>query len=609
MSIGTPALFPLETIAGLQCRVLLIQPDFQPEAGNGIELAHTFDTLVGESRTSIDERRPGRRALLVTQTCTLFLRTAAIADDWRKGLAALGPRPVAMPLWIDALPPAQWDERLYDAQKIIGFDPETGDYAVHNGPNLPGSPTHPLYAPLLVGRWKERPAVTAITDEIGYVRVTIREASPWSFRIKPRAVPGESGWAAAPDFPLKDVSEYGLEADTISAAREPVLDRLNAAPRWRAEGEFTFPNRLAIRQALAHFDAMQGALHAWDDLPAWFQPGADTDATPDTLTARFASDTLKLSFEAGHVAHATVGFLQQIATPSREQAQPGEFHLFQLKYQHDAGNPELFTDCDEPLVVPSEGTYQPRQVAHREIRRSLKPQDDKATLRLEYREGSLADDWQRARLFGWVLLTIWKCDPDDPAGTRGAPIYTGFVTSVLPGGGNVLTLEATLFGRLLKERAPGAVFGRGCSTYLFSPRCRLAEADHKSEGTAATADLSADGLTLTVHGVTGWGGTSYAENWFAHGILRTGTGRARVVVTILASVMDAGNLVVKLARPIFPDLLAGGGQTITLLPGCGRQYQTDCIGKFSNGPNFRGEPFMPEYLEQTSPNSPPTGTK
>ncbi len=599
-------LFPSATIGDLQLRLLLIQPDFQPDAGRPIEIAQRFDTLIGESRTSVEERRAGRRALLHTQTCTLFLRTAAMADDWRKGLAALGARPVGMPLWVDALPPARWDERIYDARKIVGWNPETGAFAIYDGPGLPGIIAFPLYAPLLVGRWKERPSADAVTEELAFVQVTLAEASPWSCRIRPHTF--GAGWAAAPEFPLRDESEYGLEASTISAAREPALDRTNAAARWLQEGLFKFNGRTAIRQALTHFEAMRGALTAWAALPAWFQPGADTPATPDTLTARFASDSLSLSFEAGHVARATIGFLQEIETPGRPQAQADEFHLYQLKYQHDAGNPELFTDCDEPLATP-EGTYQPRQISHQELRRSLKPQDDKATLRLDYAAGTLAGDWMRGRLFGWVLLTVWKCNPADPAGTRGAPIYTGFVSNVAPAG-NTLSLEATLFGRLLKERAPGAVFGRQCSTWVFSPRCGLVEADHDAEGTAASTDLSTDGKTLTVHGVTGWGGPVFAENWFAQGLLRTGTGRLRIVVTILASAMDGASVVVKLARPLYADMLSGGaGQTVQLVPGCGRQYDTDCGEKFGNQDNFRGEPFMPTYIEQRELGAPKSPKK
>ena len=595
-------LFPLANIGDLQFRLLLIQPDFGPERGRTIEIAHQLDTLIGEGRTTIEERRPGRRAMLLTQTCTLALRGNA-ADDWRKGVAALGSRPIGMPIWIDALKPADWATRIYDAKKIVGFNRETGDFAIYDGPNLPGVISYPEYAPLLIGRWRERPAAEALNDSFGYVPVTIKEASPWTCRIAPHN--HGAGWTAWPDFApaVKDVSDYGLELIESSAAREPALDRVNAAPRWRQESRFTFPDRLAIRTALTHFATMQGALQTFT-LPAWFQPGADTAATPDEYTARFASDVLTLNFLAGHVAQSTIGFVQQIETPSRDQSQPGEFHLYQLKYQHETGNPELFTDCDEPLALP-EGTYQPRQAGHPDIRPSLKAQEHKASVTMDYVAGSIPADWLRGRLFGWVLLTIWKCNPDDPAGTRGAPLYVGFVSNVLPDG-NRLTLEASLFGRLLKERAPGAVFGPFCTTYVFSDLCGLDEVPHRSAGTAASADLSADGKTLTVHGVTGWGGPAYADNWFAQGILRTGVGRNRIIVTILASVMNSGNLELKLERPLWPDMLSGGaGQAIQLVPGCGRRYEADCIGKYDNGANIQGAaPFRPAYIEQRDPGLP-----
>jgi uncharacterized phage protein (TIGR02218 family) len=599
-------LFPLTNIGDLQFRLLLIRPDFQPDQGRPIEISHRFDTMIGEGRTSIEERRPGRRAMLLSQTCTLCLNGTA-ADDWRKGVAALGARPVAVPLWVDALAPGQWADRIYDAKKIVGFDPESGDFEIYDGPALPGAVTFPLYAPLLIGRWRERPAAEARTSKFGYVPVTINEASPWECRIRPHTY--GVGWDAFPEYEpsLKDVSEFPLELIELAAAREPGLDRTNAAARWKQEAPFKFADRLAIRQALTHFEAMQGALTSWSPVPAWFQPGADTEATPDDYTARFASDTLKLSFLAGHVARSTIGFIQEIDTPSVDQKQPGEFYLYQLKYQHDAANPELFTNCDEPLALP-EGSYDPRQVAHQEIRRSLKPQDDKASVSLAYKAGSLADDWLRGRLFGWVLLTVWKCDPDDAAGTRGAPIYTGFVSDVRPNGNN-LTLEATLFGRLLKERAPGDTYGRQCNTFVFSARCGLAEAPKRSEGTSAPADLSADGKTLTIHGVTGWGGPAYVDNWFARGLIRTGAGRLRVVVTVVSSAMDSGNLVVKLARPIYADMIAGGGQLVQLVPGCGRQYEADCGDKFGNQINFQGFEFVPDYIEQAAPSAPKTPKK
>ena len=586
-------LFPTASIGSLSFRLLLIRPDHQPSAGHHLDVSHRFDTIVGEGRTTIEERMPARRALLLTQICTLVLAGTA-ADDWRKGLAALGALPVGMPLWIDALPPARWSERIYDPQKIVGFDPATGAFTIYSGPDLPGSPTYPLYAPLLIGRWKKRPEAPALSGVVAQVDLTLKEASPWSCRIGIHAT--GTTWSPRPDWtkPPKDVSDYGLELIELGGAtREPALDRVNAAARWTQEGQFTFADRLAIRTALEYFQTMRGS---WDTfpVPAWFQPGAATDATPDSYTARFASDNLTLSYLSGACAQATIGFIQQIATPSRAQNRPGEFYLYQLKYQHDTPNPELSTNCDQPLVL-SEGTYQPLQVSHQDIRRSLKPQDDKATITAAYAAGSLMADWISGRLFGWVLLTIWKCDPDDPAGTRGAPIYTGFVTNVRPDG-NKLTIEATLFGSLLKARAPGDVFGPQCNTYVFSPRCGLSEASLRSTGTATRAHLGADLRTLTISDATGTGGPTYAAQYFAKGILRTGSGRATQIATIVSSDMVAGALQIKTARPLWSDLIASGGQALQLVPGCDGQYST-CGTKFANTDNFRGFPFIPDYIE------------
>jgi hypothetical protein len=598
-------LFPAANIGALQFRLLLIRPDFQPDQGRSIEVLHRLDTDISEGRTTIEERRPGRRAMLLSQTCTLCLQGNA-ADDWRKGLAALGPRPVGMPLWIDALAPAQWGERIYDALKIVGFNPDSGAFTIYDGPNLPGVINYPLYAPLLIGRWPKRPPAKPRTSNFGYVPLTLNEGSPWTCRIGPHTQAG--GWTAWPDLEQdsEDASDYGLELIQNSAAREPALDRANAAPRWTQSSRFTFPNRLSIRQHLSHFAAMGGALTSWSPLPAWFQPGADTAGTPSNYTARFAADTFNLSFVAGHVARSNVGFVQEIDTPTRPQQLPGEFFLYKWEYQHELGNPELCTNCDEPMVLP-EGTYEPRQVGHQELRPSLKAQEDKATITLDYRAGSLADDWLRGRLFGWVRLTVWKCDPNNPAGTRGAPAYAGFVNNVRPDG-NQLTVEASLFGRLLKERAPGDVFGPSCNTWVFSPRCTLDEVAHRSAGTAATADLSADGKTLTVHAPNGWGdhgAGTYDDNWFAKGLLRTGVNRFRIIVSIVASEMSGANLVLKLARPLWPDMLSGGaGQTVQLVPGCGRQPVSDCTTKFNNHDNFQGHEFMPKFIEQRDAGSP-----
>ena len=148
--------FPVITAEGQTFGLLLIQPNWD----SPIEVAHRCDTLIGEGRTSIEERRPESAA---TSLSIKFHLTAADdeADDWRKGLAALGNNPVAIPLWPDARPVADWDNRIYDPQKVINFDPDTGDYAIYAASSLPGSPAYPLYAPLMLCRWTERPKASA----------------------------------------------------------------------------------------------------------------------------------------------------------------------------------------------------------------------------------------------------------------------------------------------------------------------------------------------------------------------------------------------------------------------------------------------------------------
>ncbi len=600
-------LFREHTLGSLALRLLLIRPDH--DASRPIKVTHRFDTEIGEGQTTIEERSAGRAALLLSQSFTLTLHGNS-ADDFRKGIAALEARLIGVPLWVDALPVARWSERIYDAQQVINFNPASGDYVIIAAADLPGvmgSLTHPLLAPLLIGRWKERPSVQAATNTVGTVEVTIDEASPWSCRIGIHA--HGSSWSAVPDYrqPTKDVSVYGLETIALGgAAREPRLDRVNAAARWSQEASFTFPDRLAIRDALTWFVAHRGATSSWGPVPAWFQPGADTAATPDNYTARFASDSLSLSYVSGAVATANIGFIQEVDTGGRSQSVATEVYLYTFTYQHDAAHPERYTNWDAPLTAGG-ATFAPEQCVHDEMLLSLRPQDVKAELSLAYLPGTLMADWLVGRLFGRVRLTVETCDPTNVGGTRSV-VFDGFVRNVLPNG-NTLKISATLFGRLLEKRVPSDVFASRCNAFVFDARCGLSEDDHDTTGTISPGDLAADRFTLTVRSPSGWGGSPWSDNFFGpNGVLRTGSGRTSIVATILSSAMAGSDLVLKLNRPLWPDLIAPG-QSVQLLPGCDGQYATACGAKFSNQAQFRGFPFMPDYIEQSSTVSTPKPKK
>lgn len=598
--------FPQATIGDLQVRVLLVRPDMS--RGRRLRVEHRIDTLIAEGRTGIDERRPARATQLLTQTCTLFV-AGNEADDWRKGLAALANRPVAVPLWIDALPVARWAERIYDPQMVINFDPVTDSFDIIEASELPldlDELNLPLLAPLLVGRWEKRPSVDAITKLIGdNIEVQIEEASPYSCRIGVHEY--GSSWSAQPDrsTPPKETSDHALELIRLSAAREPGLDRVNVATRMQQEGDFIFRSRLEIRQHLTFFAARRGAWESWSPVPAFLQTGADTESTPHNYTARFGSDALALEYTSGATARARVGFIQEIDTGERSQALPGETFLYSFTYAHDTGNPELLTAWDAPLEG-TEGTFNPAQLAHQEIIRSLRPQDVKAEITMAFVSGSLAHDFYRSRLYGPLTLKIWSCDPDDVGDSR-VLLFSGQVIDVLPAG-NSWRVQAALPGDILRKRLGGWTFGPRCNTVVFSSICGLVESEHDTAGTIARDDLSSDGLTLTIPDASGWGGDTFEENWFSGGILRTGTGRERIVVTILTSIMDGTNLVLTLKRPLWADMIDELAQAVVLVPGCDRQAST-CIAKFDNYAKFRGMPFIPDYLETVDAAAPRTPRK
>lgn len=587
-------LFPAATVAGIPCRLLLIRPNLSQAKGHVLEYTHTYKATIGEGRTSIEERYSEQPGIVLSQKCTIPL-FGAWADDWRKGLVELGNLEVAMPVWIDALPVARWEDRVYEAEYVVNFDPKTGDFAIYHRTELSTSLYYPLLAPLMLGRWTERPPAEANSPKYGWGQVAIEETSPWSSRIAARSAATE--WTARPNYlsGLRDVSQHGLELLRLApGVRTPALDRTNTYARWLQEASFGFASRDSVRDALGCWQHARGPWGTFP-VPAWFQPGIATGATPDSYTARFAQDALTVTWTSGAFANARVSFLQEVPTPSRPQQRPRRAYLYKLTYQHDLTNQELWTSWAAPLSLP-EGTYTPWQVWHKEIVRSLKPQDDRAEIHFAHKEGSLSADWPLGRLYGWVSLAVYQCDPDSPATTRGAPIFSGFIDSVDPQG-NDLTIEASVLNRFLKRDVPFWTWGATCNTYAFSSRCCLAEAEHRSLATLTRANLRDDGKTVTLTGADGWGGPAYEAQWFGAGLLRTGERRSRMIVTIGASEMSGDALVLTLNRPLWPDLISEDGQVVELLPGCYRRYEIDCGNKFANQHNFRACPYVPDYLE------------
>jgi hypothetical protein len=600
--------FAAASIGSLAFQVLLVRPEWEEK---GVTITHKLDTQVDVGRTSIEERRPIRAALLLTQKCRLQAYQSE-ADDWRKGLAALGTNRIGMPLWVDALPTSAWGTRIYDPQQIINFDPNTDQFEIIAKASMPSDPTtlpFPMIAPLIIGYWAKRPPMDVIAGALGEIDIELMEASPFSCRVGIVSV--GTGWIQNPDRTSdpQDLSTFALELITSksSTAREPALDATNVAQRWSQEADFTFMSRSEIGTALTWFVANGGMWQSWSGLPAWLQPGTATPATPNSYTVRFASDTIELQYHNASLATSHIGFLQEIQVTGRTQALPGVIYLYQIQYQADPSNPDLYTNYDAPITIGS-SVFNPAQVDLKQLRMSLRPQDEQAQVVLPYVAGSIIDDWTKNRLYKPVTVSIWTVDPNALPGSLANPLFVGYITKVEPNGTNQ-TITASMFGPLLSRRVPVYSYGQTCNTHLFSGRCGLAEADYDSSGTLLPSYLAAEGIAVQFPAgvITGWMGSNpaYPYNWFAMGTLRTGTGRKTVVALITSSTTgDDGVLTLWLSRPIYADMIASGGQSCQVVPGCDGQYVSSCVGKYNNAVNNRSMPFIPQALQTVTAATP-----
>ena len=137
------------------------------------------------------------------------------------------------------------------------------------------------------------------------------------------------------------------------------------------------------------------------------------------------------------------------------------------------------------------------------------------------------------------------------------------------------------------SQAISEVYQPGCRADFGDARCGLSLAAFTVTGSIDT--VSADGLTLgdaarTEPGPDGLGGLGY----FVGGKLSLTSG-ASAGLSMEVKGYSPGEIVLHLQLPrgVAP------GDTYTLHAGCGKRFTEDCVARFGNGINFRGEPHVP----------------
>lgn len=76
--------------------------------------------------------------------------------------------------------------------------------------------------------------------------------------------------------------------------------------------------------------------------------------------------------------------------------------------------------------------------------------------------------------------------------------------------------------------------------------------------------------------------------YFSYGVIKMTSG-ANAGLSMEVGSYAPGTITLRLALP-YPVAI---GDSYSLVAGCGKRFTEDCVAKFSNGINFRGEPFLP----------------
>lgn len=169
------------------------------------------------------------------------------------------------------------------------------------------------------------------------------------------------------------------------------------------------------------------------------------------------------------------------------------------------------------------------------------------------------------------------------AATPGAAL----VGAVLKFRGEVQEVETDLHIRLtvksdlikLDAPIPRDVWQPGCSRTLYDVGCGVSRAAYMQIGYAASGSTNAAIKTSTL---------PHAVGYYSAGELRFVTG-ANAGARRSVRVQPDGETL-RLSYPLLHD--ATPGDQFQLWPGCAHTWD-ECKNKFSNGPSFNGQPFVP----------------
>lgn len=297
----------------------------------------------------------------------------------------------------------------------------------------------------------------------------------------------------------------------------------------------------------------------------------------DGVSARFlAEGAQKKSFRVLELP-------QEVAT-----ATPGTIPVWLYHFTQDHGNGTVsewrYTSFDEDLAYASQ-TWNSHQINHGEIADSVSGDNPETTISTVYSASNPLSQFPRLQFQSGINVAIYQGVYSSGSATSVSLLFTGRVINVSLNGALVNAACAGLFD-FNNRRFPRHTIGPKCPFIVFEPNtCRAAKGPYQKVGTL-TLGATPNQCTVTAASLAG-----VPVNWFAGGLLTTGTGANVEQRTILASSAPSGNdVTLSLGWPL---ILASNGQSTTLLPGCNGLIDGDCLTKYDNIVNHGGHPHVP----------------
>jgi uncharacterized phage protein (TIGR02218 family) len=256
------------------------------------------------------------------------------------------------------------------------------------------------------------------------------------------------------------------------------------------------------------------------------------------------------------------------------------------------GTVHRFTDHNEDVVVPSDGTYTPSTaVALTEVSSHLTQGSGAADLLVTFSQsGDIAKSDVRAGLYRNAVVLLDAVDWSDPSlGT--VNLFTGWVGPFTGSDRQTATAQMNGFSQKAINRI-GENYSPECRANLGDARCGVNRATFSTTGTVTLVTGNFDFVATMA--------TNPAAGEYSLGIITWSTGNnAGSSMEILEQQnYDATDDRLLLAQSMPYDVQIG--DTFTAYMGCDKRPET-CTNKFSNIINFRGEPFVPgpDFISDT----------